>query len=303
MAYATIHDLEELLAQDAESYHDYMLLTRDDTSYRVSVETLKDMMTGLWGNERFEMFNKVLTSPSNLIHANTLQYNVIADEDLVRGDIVMIQDNNLNPNEASVKKHDGQGTALGIVKEDVLATEQATIIISGIYDNFDDAHPVNTSMFQKGDILFMGPTGEFTNVKPTAGLEQQVGVIAAVNETHGAIVLNFDGQIEKSRQIEYDRTVSNVSSSNVQDALDEIWSILYTEMYTSPRLLINNDYATLPRIPVGTIVNDMAMVFDDSSTNVCEDYTCSVNGNFLVFDGADYLDGKYAKVSYLTIKI
>jgi hypothetical protein len=84
---------------------------------------------------------------------------------------------------------------------------------------------------------------------------------------------------------------------------------------TTPPLLIINNRITLPSEPIGDLFMDMAFVFTDMTPadildsgllvnrnyEIEEYLNARVDGGTVVFEGQQgALDGRYAKVSYLT---
>lgn len=79
-------------------------------------------------------------------------------------------------------------------------------------------------------------------------------------------------------------------------------SIENSFLVTTDRLLIFEDKITLPRKSFGAIIWNMAIIFDDFSSNViAAEATCSLDPDQITvnFDPADNLNMKYAVVSYL----
>jgi hypothetical protein len=72
------------------------------------------------------------------------------------------------------------------------------------------------------------------------------------------------------------------------------------KIITTDRTLIQNDSITLNPPAIGDVVHNLAMIFDDSSTNIFSEVTASVSvdGSTVQFDSTDNLNGKYALVSY-----
>ena len=75
------------------------------------------------------------------------------------------------------------------------------------------------------------------------------------------------------------------------------------EIISTDKILIDNNKIHLPYKASGDIINNMALVYEDSS----EVYTmyeclCSEDGMSAIFNSYDNLNGKYAKVSYLADK-
>lgn len=304
MAYATISELKEITSSNLSKISgDWLIVTRESTSYKISAQNLRRIFNEIYSTENVDWFNKTLTSNSNLIHANTLHTKVRADAELYPGDLVQVNDDSAFLAVQSVIKANGTKPAIGIVKDHVQIGQTATIITGGVYENFDDEHLVNTSMFNKGDTLFLNPlNGELTSDKPTTGLEQSIGVVLSSDATRGAIVVNFSASIEKSSQVYYDSDNTVADASNVQDAIDEIWTILNTEIKKVRKEITDLHIIQLTDIIVGNTIYGTARIFDTIDSTVYEEYTCEVSGQNIVFEAIDNLPGKFAEITYLGIR-
>lgn len=301
MAYIQLNELEDLTAAMSTANDEYLLVSKNLTSYKLNITTLKEILFNLYSSEEDELFQKILTSETNIIHANSLQQSLIADEDIKRGDLIkMISVNGVS----KVVKCNGTSLCNGIAKNDVLKDEHSVFIFSGLFDNFDGEHNVDTSMFNVGDILYQDETGHLTNIKPTSSLEQNIGVVLESDSTFGSIVLNnVFFEHEKSKDIYYDNSFTNATSDNVQNALDEVWDTLQVKIINTNRLLISNDRITLPALPIGEVISGSAKVFDNILTNVYEEYTCNIDSDirYVEFDSNDGIQGKYAQISYMCL--
>lgn len=301
MAYIQLNELEDLTAAMSTANDEYLLVSKNLTSYKLNITTLKEILFNLYSSESDELFNKILTSPNNLVHANSLQHSVIASEDLNRGDLITVKSIN---NVSKAVKCDGSELANGVVKYDVSEGDLCTFIFSGLFDNYDGDQEFDTSNFNVGDVLYQSDNGEITNIRPTSTLEQNIGVVVESDETFGSIVLNnvFFEQ-EKAKDIYFDSSTSNATQNNVQGALKEVWDTLQVKIINTNRLLISANKIVLPALPIGEVIGGSAMVFDDVLTNVYDVYTCDLDSDIrnVVFDINDELNGKYAQISYMCL--
>jgi hypothetical protein len=72
------------------------------------------------------------------------------------------------------------------------------------------------------------------------------------------------------------------------------------KLYTTNKLLIKNNSIKLPYKPIGSVVHDIALIyFSNDSNDIIMEVTCSVVGNYLIFDELDGLNDHYAVVTYL----
>ena len=76
------------------------------------------------------------------------------------------------------------------------------------------------------------------------------------------------------------------------------------EIISTDKILIENDKINLPYKASGDIINNMALVYEESSNVYIEyDCLCGEDGMSVIFNSSDNLNGKYAKVSYLADKL
>lgn len=74
------------------------------------------------------------------------------------------------------------------------------------------------------------------------------------------------------------------------------------KLYTTTKILIENNSIKLPYKPIGSIVHDMALLYftnDVNDNDIIMEVTCNVVGNNVMFDESDELNGHYAVVTYL----
>jgi hypothetical protein len=104
-------------------------------------------------------------------------------------------------------------------------------------------------------------------------------------------------------------------ASDVETVLQEIMSKYHQalnnqttfvggiKLVTTERLLISNGAISLPFKAAGDIVNNYALIFDDLTTTVVNEFACHISADSwdVQFDASDDLNGKYAVVSYITI--
>src|SRR5574344_518752 len=102
---------------------------------------------------------------------------------------------------------------------------------------------------------------------------------------------NNSAKIKMSTFTEY---IGNAIVSSINNSKSKIKS--------TDKILIKNNKITLPYKASGDIINNKALVYEDSS-EVYTEYSClcSEDGMNVIFDSSDNLNGKYAKVTYLTL--
>ena len=103
---------------------------------------------------------------------------------------------------------------------------------------------------------------------------------------------NNSAKIKMSTFTEY---IGNAIVSSINNSKSEIIS--------TDKILIVNNKIPLPYKASGDIINNKALVYEDSS-EVYTEYSClcDEDGMNVIFDSSDNLNGKYATVSYLTVK-
>ncbi len=90
--------------------------------------------------------------------------------------------------------------------------------------------------------------------------------------------------------------------ARVREMEKAIRTINSRRLMTTDRILIVDNKITLPYKPIGTIVHDMAMLYlndDIGDKLVAMEVTCMVDGNNVIFDELDDVNGYYAVVTYL----
>lgn len=85
--------------------------------------------------------------------------------------------------------------------------------------------------------------------------------------------------------------------------LDNAVELINTrKLYTTSRILIENNKFKLPYKAIGSVIYDMALLYltnEIEDKNIIMEVTCSVNNNEIIFDELDELNGYYGTVTYL----
>lgn len=304
MSYTTVSKLQQLSKASLQN-SDYLLISSGSKSYKINLEDMKVFMTEQFVLEDWVIENKVIDSITNTIHATAVQYKVKAAEDLERGDIVTMcffQDENLN--EPIVRKCNQTQypitPAIGIMYENLYQGEEGAMITIGIFKN------INTSQWVRGQELYTGVNGKFTSEKPPVGyIQQKSALVLSVHETEGDILVLFGPPEQQAQDISYNNSISGLLSNTVSTALDEIFQKCDQELVTLDRILIENNEIQLTQPIQGNGVFNTALIWEDQNTNIVEEYTYE-QGEFydkFIFDNSDNLNGKYATISYMAIKI
>lgn len=144
-----------------------------------------------------------------------------------------------------------------VLNEEIADGDNGQAIISGTISGVD------TSSFSPGDVIYVGATGGFTNVKPTGtNLIQNLGVVTKSNSNTGSGVVLGSGR-----------------SNDVPNIADGYAWIGNASGVATPTLLADvatsgsyNDLSDKPTIPSGTVdtngtpSNDQIAVFTDADT-------------------------------------
>lgn len=108
---------------------------------------------------------------------------------------------------------------VGIMTENVLpgADGKAT--------TFGKIRHINTSMWNDGDVLYCSPTvaGQLTNVQPSTPAYVIPTAFVIKSATNGTIAVRVP-TLHGANEVNYSNTVSLLTASNVQDAVDELAS-------------------------------------------------------------------------------
>lgn len=109
-------------------------------------------------------------------------------------------------------------------------------------------------------------------------------------------VLNLDNNVEYLPTGEYNPATKAYVDLNILQNLVGLTTIERTE-------IVNNEII-LPKIALGDIMLNMAMVYDNIDTNVFQEVTCTLSEDKsrVLFDPLDDIDYKYCILSYLTFQ-
>ena len=298
MAYTTITRMPEKTSGTIDYYNDYLLLTGGNQSFKVSVGNLKDFYSNILTTDVMDFTNKTIDDISNNVYANAVHLKAKAFGDLTYGDVVSVHSSSTSDSLVVEKADNTVSAAIGIVKAfDMDDGTEGLVLTSGIFDNID------TSAFAQNDLLYVNGAGTLTNVAPEDGIVQQVALAINIG-TSGNILTLFGQPRQTSTEVDYDNLTSGILATNLQDAVDELAYNLDTEIIRTEKMEIVSDYFVLPRPPVGVIISDGARIFDNLLDPSFVEYSCVImNGITCNFEPADNLNGKYAVIEYLAIKI
>jgi hypothetical protein len=271
MSYTTINNLpEKLIPQILGSEN--LLLTDYEYSYKVTLDTLNEMIFGLDGTLTQTMKNKIINDVSNFVHANAIHYSGIAMQDISKGTPVKVVQS-INNNNVYVDIAGTNEKAVGICEDDVEDGELGSIILTGVLSDFD------TSSWAINDLLY-STGGVLTNVQPASDYIQFIGYVLN-SDVNGKILINANDPFPDASQFLFDNSTSNLTSLNVQDAIVEIDSKIQN-LEDSKRL-----DAQLNEIDV------TAMTYDPVTEDLTEVVYATGNKIQLIYDvdgDLDYVD-------------
>jgi hypothetical protein len=127
---------------------------------------------------------------------------VVADETLVKGDVLSITGFNNGLNLPRVAKYTGASPAFAVAAEAIANGAQGYVINTGLIND------LNTNAFGAiGTILYPAATGTFTATKPVSGTYQTAAYVLRQNSSNGALYVEFSAPriVERS-----DNTASTV---------------------------------------------------------------------------------------------
>jgi hypothetical protein len=303
--YTTVSQLDALSSGTTQN-SDLLLVTSGDKSYKMRIDDLKNFMNVQFVLEDWMFENKTITSITNTIHATALHFEAIAEVDILKGQIVTMQPYTHNDAGDSPLPHviladNRYGPALGVAKQDLQAGESGAFMTGGIftYVGYD------LSQFNNGQILWLGQDGQFTNVKPVSLVTHQAcGFVMHNGVGDSAVMLSFQSVEPQGHDVALAGYEYGLQATNVEAAIAEMFSKCNQELVTLDKVQIANNKLTLTNVVDGDVVQGYALIRDSLSTNIIDEYTCTVGQffNTIEFDTADNLNGKYATVTYLAAK-
>lgn len=138
---------------------------------------------------------------------STIEVEVLADANLVAGDVVKITGYNNGQGCPTVNKvSSAADVAFGIVDSAISLNTKGYIINTGI------ARDINTNAFTVGTILYPNTSGGLTSTKPTSGSYQVCAYVLRQNVNNGVLFVEFSG----SRIVE--STANTASTVVLRDA-------------------------------------------------------------------------------------
>lgn len=285
--YTTLRDLSEL-GYGTLTGKEYVLASNDETSYKMTVETMLTWAVDNTDTLSSALTNKIMDDVSNLVHANAIHFSAVPEVTMTEGTLVKLVSNESNTVHVGIAEAGDK--VIGICENIAPAGVLTTFVVRGVLRNYNaTAYIENSSIYWQN--------GSLTSTPDLTQESQYIGKVLD-NTSNGRVLINLESEDTIARNIQFINTGSTLASTDVQSAVTEVSN---REIHTV-RLLINADHIVLPFPAFGDIIGNMASVEDDvNNVNVRNDYTCNIDpadSTLVLFDTNDNLNGFWATVSY-----
>lgn len=291
LSYTTIMDLPEKYISEI-SGKEFVLASTQEESFRFTIESLINYIITNMPAVDENLVNKTINSSTNYVHSDAIHTYAIPIQNIVKGTPLKIVNGGSDGVYVDIA-YNTSDNIIGVAGQNLTANILGEIIILGILDNFD------TSKWNVNDLIY-GVNGYLVNVKPTTGNVRFIGYVLS-SSTSGKILIESGSEPDSdSKSISYSNSATTLLSTNIQDAIDELFVfVTRKQIITTDRILINDNTAVLPYTSEEDIV--AVNVYDSLTDIVMTEYTCelSLDRTQILFDPDDFLDGKYIIVSYL----
>jgi hypothetical protein len=117
-----------------------------------------------------------------------IEVEALADENLVKGDVVSVTGYNVGLNIVRVAKYDGTSPAFGVANETIGVGTRGYVINTGLITGIDTT---GYGTVAEPAILFPSDTTNFTATKPVSGEYQVVAFLLRNNSTNGVLYVEF----------------------------------------------------------------------------------------------------------------
>ena len=286
MAYTTLAGLTELPYASITG-NEFVLASDNDTTYKMTVETMLTWSANNTDSLSTALTNKILDDVASLVHANAIHFTAVPDVNMQPGTPVAIA---TNPSNAVHVKEALDGDRVVAISESVCtAGVLSTFVVSGVIRSFNAV-----AFTENSPLYFQG--GVFTDTPDAALPMQYVGRILD-NTALGRLLVNLESEDTIARNIQFTNVGTSITGTDMQSAMTEVSS----RSVLTTRLKIASDSIVLTTPAIGDIIGGVAQVEDEPlSTQVKNDYTCSVAVDTVTinFDPLDNLNGLWATVSY-----
>lgn len=260
MSYTTIMDLPERLQADVQGT-EYFLISDPDYSYKVSVNTINQVLLDATSNSYMELTNKVIDNVTNYVHANAIHFVAKPIQNIDKGTPVKLV-SDIDDEFVYVDIAGANDVAVGICEDGMVVGELGEVMVSGILNDID------TTGFAEGDLLY-AIDGALTNVQPANDKIQFVGYVLN-SAVSGKILVSGTDPYPDARQVLFDNTTSDLTASTVQGAFEEVDTrVTVVEDAVTDLQEIVFQQATAPTIAQGASDGDIWM---DTTTNTLKVY-------------------------------
>lgn len=199
---------------------------------------------------------------------------------------------------------------IGIVQSDILANQNGYIVTEGMISNIDTSGATS-----EGDAVYLSPTvaGGFVygyaNHPVAPNHLVYIGIVVRKHASTGSILI----KVQNGFEVDELHDVLIVSPTDKQvigyDAVTSLWkntAVPSYELFTEPLTVISTNKIQLTYKPEGSLVLNMAAVYDTNSYSTNADLynnltiTNISTTYYATFDGSvTTVNGKYGSVSYL----
>jgi len=164
-----------------------------------------------------ELVNKTLTDISNEIHANAIHGAVQAVENLIKGDVVVI-DSYAEPFTKVKKRSADTEVVVGFCETDIANGETGGVIAIGLIDNIDK---YSGNDFPVGSTVYPDTSGGLT-LTPDVGhgkVSQAIGYVVKANPAKISLRASATSVHDAASEVSFDDSGLSIAADNLQDAV------------------------------------------------------------------------------------
>jgi hypothetical protein len=198
-----------------------------------------------------------------------IEVEVLADENLVKGDVVEISGYNVGLNLPRVQKTTSAGPAFAIVNETIANGSRGYVINTGIIFGFDTTN-YGTSV--EPSILYTATGGTLTSTKPVSGTYQASAFLLRHNSSNGVLFVEFSAPAIVERSDNTASTVvlrdgsGNFSAGTVTaNLIGNVTGNITGNADTATKLSSNRTFALTGNV-TGSVSSDLTAGFSIAST-------------------------------------
>jgi hypothetical protein len=198
-----------------------------------------------------------------------IEVEVLADENLVKGDVVEISGYNVGLNLPRVQKTTSAGPAFAIVNETIANGSRGYVINTGIIFGFNTTN-YGTSV--EPSILYTATGGTLTSTKPVSGTYQASAFLLRHNSSNGVLFVEFSAPAIVERSDNTASTVvlrdgsGNFSAGTVTaNLIGNVTGNITGNADTATKLSSNRTFALTGNV-TGSVSSDLTAGFSIAST-------------------------------------